>query len=89
MDKRIYEAEAVREMMKTPGMVIMRQKIADRVSMLRDMWWQGSPDEVEKYRQEAKALRKFLDLAGRVMMEGEIARRKAEAPSPNENVGQG
>ena len=76
INRKVAEAETVREMMKHPGMVIMRAKIAAHMNQLRELWWKASPEDAERYRQDVRSMRRFLDLAGKIMAEGEVTRRK-------------
>jgi hypothetical protein len=79
MDRRVWEADQVRELMKHPGMAILRAKIAEQRALLHLNWWKGaSAEEAERFRQQARNIEAFFNVVKLVLMQGKVAAQGKE-----------
>lgn len=87
MDRRAWEADQVREMMKHPGMTIIRGKISEQRALLHLNWWKGSdPAEAERFRQQARNIEAFFNVVKLVLMQGKVATMEAQGKEQGESL---
>jgi hypothetical protein len=84
MDKRVLEADQVREMLKHPGMTVVRRKIAEQRSLLFHQWWRGSAAEADKARDESRNAEAFFNYCKMILLQGKVAAQLGDNNPPSE-----
>lgn len=82
LKKLIGEASQLRELMKQPGMKLLRHKLAERRIEIRKKWWMVGPEEAEHMRHEARNVDSFFDLIKMILLKGDQAALQLKALNP-------
>jgi len=85
ISRKAHEGEQVADLMKHPGMVILRKHLAARINKIRTQWFRASSaEEAEYMRKEARNVEAFFNMAKLIILQGKQARAAANPPSPQE-----
>lgn len=81
----VTDADYVKDLLKHPGMILLRKKAAERLARARRDWYKAStPAEAEYIRQEARNLDAFFNIVKHVILTGENARKILSGLPPSD-----
>lgn len=82
---KIGAAQSVRDMMVTPGAVLLRRLVDEKCARDNHRWLSLDKAEAALLWEKARGYEEFFNLAKQVMLEGENAKRQLDAASPEQS----
>lgn len=82
LNRLVADAETFRDLMRHPGMEMLRQEIDAMAGKLHSKWLLAPAEEAEKIRADARGYELFFSLIKRRIIAGDEARKQMQSIPP-------